>query len=105
MANFIHSTKKCQIRDFKGRRHTIEADYIGDVPDWVRANGYFNLLVKDGTISVVGATEDADKVAEAAAEAAEQARAEAEAKAQAEAEAAEQARAEAKAKDTKKGRK
>jgi hypothetical protein len=58
MGNFIHSRKKVQIRDFQGQSLVIPKDFMGKVPEWVVSDPYFKLLIKDDTISIVGASAD-----------------------------------------------
>lgn len=69
MAKFISCKKSVEIRG-DGDTLPIPAGYIGSVPDWVEKHWYFNALCKDGTITAIVSTKDADlEAADAAAKA------------------------------------
>lgn len=73
MAKFISCNKSVEVRG-DGGVFPIPAGYIGSVPDWVEKHWFFGALCKDGTITAIVSTKDADlESADAAAKAKEEA--------------------------------
>lgn len=59
MGKFIHCTKNVEISN-GAEKCRISAGFIGEVPGWVEKHWYFNALCKDGTITTVTSTKDAE---------------------------------------------
>lgn len=66
---FIHATAARHFDGGNGLTFDTTPDFLGEIPDWLKTNDYFNACVKDHTITYVGAPPAAatvDKNAKAA---------------------------------------
>ena len=55
MALFIHATAARHFDGAGGISFETKRDYLGEAPDWLKSNDYFQKCVNDHTITYVGA--------------------------------------------------